>query len=520
MTAPENLNKDFKIVSRILFESEIGELQDFEPWLKETMFPYKFVKSFVSGKDVIISSPHYTKDARFISQDEIGSVKFGPLNVNEITDIDSLLEAVEDRIIYCGNKTFGKNQNAEKVDNCTDCWDVYDSHNIYKVKYAAYSSCNRDSEHIYGVSAFPKSAYSIRCLEGVGATRCFETYYATNVMDTYYCLNVSGCSNCMFSFNQKAKHDMIGNLQLSKERYAEIRKKLLSEIAEKLKKDKRIFSIAEIVKGGKRIKDVQIEPSPVPATVENAFANTTRVVLGREYNKSEKLAPWLLKKVIDVKRVNAAFGKPTYWVDLPVLKNLAPERLLATEEAFKSSEMGIAIKDGEMPSLDEILKRVAEKAYFTFEFIDGNSLNVVDTPDIFNATNSYRCWDVTESMYAGYSSGVVRNSKYVFGGYLRILSSQFCINCYDVSNVSSCLEAESSHSCSGAYFCHNCENVQDGIFCFNAKGLRYAIGNQEVGREEFLRVKKVLLDYINSELEKKGKLDFDIFTIGARNKRQ
>lgn len=284
------LDADFKTVSGVIFGSGIGGLEEFGPWLRETMFSYREMKSSISGKEVVISSPYYTKNARFVSQDEIAGLKFEPLDVNDIKDMDSLLEAVQDRMAYCGNKLFGKNTGVERVDNCVDCAWIYDSHNLYRVKYAAHCSMNRESEHTYGVSAFPKSSYCIRCVEGVGAARCFETYYATNVMDALYCLNVSGCSNCMFSFNLKSRHHMIGNLQLSRERYLELRKKLVSEMAEILRKEKRIFSIAEIVRGGKSPEEVPAEPSLVPPTVEKAFADTARVVLGKEH-EIERLAP-------------------------------------------------------------------------------------------------------------------------------------------------------------------------------------------------------------------------------------
>ncbi|MEW6528646.1 MAG: hypothetical protein AB1391_02040 [Candidatus Micrarchaeota archaeon] len=510
----EKLNTDFKKVCKLLFGSEIGDLKDFEPWLKEAMVPYKEVKSIISGKEVMIAGPYWPNDAKFISQDEIGKVKLEPLNINEIKDIDSLFRAVKDKIIYCGNRTFGKNFDVEKVDNCIDCSDVYYAHNIHRVKYGAYCSSVRDDERVYGGSAVVRSNHVIRCVEVIGIVRCFETHYATSTMDTFYCLNVSGCSNCMFTFNQKAKSYLIGNLQLTKEKYLELKTKLVSEMAEKLKKDKRLFSIADIVKTKTTIEEVEVAPSPVPQTVEKAFSSTMRIVLGKEYKDSRQLAPWLLKKVLKVKRVRAVHGKHTYWVDLPIVKNLAPERLLAKEEAFQSSKDGIEIKNGEPLSLDEVVKKVAEKAYFTFEFTDGNSLNVVDVPNIFNGTNAYLCWDITDSMYAGYTSSPVGNSKYIFGGgYIRILSSEFCVSCYDISNCKNCLEIEGCSSSSELCFSHNCENIMGGIFCFNAKGLRYAIGNIEVGRDEFLRVKKILLDYVNNELEKNNRVNFDIFTL-------
>jgi hypothetical protein len=54
------------------------------------------------------------------------------------------------------------------------------------------------------------------------------------------------------------------------------------------------------------------------------------------------------------------------------------------------------------------------------------------------------------------------------------------------------------------------------MFCFNVKNKRYAIGNVEVGREQYTRVKKLLLDYVGSQLAKTQSLDFDIYSIGKR----
>ena len=51
------------------------------------------------------------------------------------------------------------------------------------------------------------------------------------------------------------------------------------------------------------------------------------------------------------------------------------------------------------------------------------------------------------------------------------------------------------------------------MFCFNAKSLRYAIGNTEIGREEYLRIRKILLDYVNKELDEKKGLGLGIFSV-------
>jgi len=56
------------------------------------------------------------------------------------------------------------------------------------------------------------------------------------------------------------------------------------------------------------------------------------------------------------------------------------------------------------------------------------------------------------------------------------------------------------------------------MFCFNVKNLKYAIGNAEVGKEAFERVKKMLLSEITSSLEKTGDCKRSIYNIARANK--
>ena len=72
-----------------------------------------------------------------------------------------------------------------------------------------------------------------------------------------------------------------------------------------------------------------------------------------------------------------------------------------------------------------------------------------------------------------------------------------------------------SRDCTDLYFGHNCENVQDGMFCFNVKNLKRAIGNAEYSPDEYKKVKSSLLEQISSELEAKKTLKWDIYNIGC-----
>ncbi|MFH0817693.1 MAG: hypothetical protein V1909_03600, partial [Candidatus Micrarchaeota archaeon] len=87
--------------------------------------------------------------------------------------------------------------------------------------------------------------------------------------------------------------------------------------------------------------------------------------------------------------------------------------------------------------------------------------------------------------------------------------------CYNSVKLTRCFEMDSCRSCSDSYFSHNCEGLSNCMFCFNAKSLRYAIGNVEVGREQYMKIKKRVLDEIVKKLEKDKNLDLDIYNIGC-----
>lgn len=515
----ERLHIDFKKTCKIIFGQEIGELEEFAPYLSEMIMPYTHAKSSVSGKPVMLSSSFYPSNATFVSQEEISAINTAPFSINDIKDIDSLFAAASERAVFCGNKIFGKNMNVTESDNVVDSIDVHHSHDVYNSKYVAYCGIGRFAESIYGVGPFWRGNRAIRCSAVYmnGASRSFECHYSNGISDSYYTFNCSGCTSCMFCFNLRSKSHMIGNLQLSRERYAQLKEKLVSEMAEMLKKNKRIFSIADIC--GQNAQDegeLACAPSKMQPEVEAAFQSTTKILLGKKHEKAERFAPWLLKNTLKKKRVKCADGTPVHKPDLPIIRRIPSHKLLPLEKALASASNRIALSENELPSLSEMAKRAGKIAIFAPEIHEGNSRNCQDTLIVSDSTHVNNLWWARGSSYAAFST-IVTESKYVFGGFARVLNSEFCVNSYNVTYVKNCFEVDSSFKCRDCYFCHNCENVDEGIFCFNAKGLRYAVFNKELPKEEYLRIKKMLLDYINSELEKKGGLDKSIFTLSLPN---
>ena len=520
-----DLEQAFQSTSKVIFGEEIGSLREFAPYFEEMMFPYRMKRSYLSGKPVMVSNAFYPEGAKFISQEEIPLVKFPALNINEIKDTDSLFAAASERAVFCGNKLFGRNTNMSDVDNCVDCSSISHGHSLYNVKYGAYASTLRESEYVFGVCGFPKTQFGMRMCDGVGANRCFETYYGTNLADMYYSFNCVGCSNCIFAFNLHAKRHVIGNLELPKDEFLRLKKKLVSEMADELKRKKRLFSVADIAYFGRDKKDIPDDEiafdSPPPPKIEEAFSSTCRIVLGREHKNIRRFGSWLLRRAISVKKVKGANGTPTFKVGtLPTIKEMPADRLVTNKEGEEASRLHpISIKQGEDLSLREALSRVAKNARFSVEFIDGVNDRCIDTPNLYGGSVIYKMLDTTDSKLSAYSSAVIK-SEHIFGGAFRLLQSQFCINIFDSTNLKGCFEVDCSYASRDSFFCHNCENVSDAMFCFNAKALSHAFCNEAVGKEEYARLKKILLDYINSELEEKGALDASIFNIPVKKKKK
>jgi hypothetical protein len=55
------------------------------------------------------------------------------------------------------------------------------------------------------------------------------------------------------------------------------------------------------------------------------------------------------------------------------------------------------------------------------------------------------------------------------------------------------------------------------MFTFNAKNLRYAIGNVQYPKEEYRRLRTTLLAQITDELEKKKTIPWSIYSLTGRS---
>ncbi len=247
------LDKAWKSTCKIVLKDEIGDLQDYRDYLKKYTDPMESKRSFLSGTDVSISSGRFGSDARFLSNSEVAEydrkLSAMPLDINSIKDMDSLVEAVSERVCYAGNIVLGNSAHvalSHRVVNTNyalECQDIYDG------KYVAYSSSMRSPEYFFGGGLGGDAQFCIKTQENFRMSRCMETIHVNIASDCYFCASLENCSDCMFSFNQQSKRFLIGNLQLQKDTYAPLKGKLLAEIRDTLQRDRSVISIADILGG-------------------------------------------------------------------------------------------------------------------------------------------------------------------------------------------------------------------------------------------------------------------------------
>jgi hypothetical protein len=512
----EELNKAWKATCRILLKGEIGELKYYDGWLKEFLPAFGKRKSSCSGKDVILAKCDYCDNANVISLDEARE-KAAPLSINDIKDVDTILEAIAESWEYTGNKSLGNSRFIEASDNIIDSQYVYGSANVRQSAYV-YSSyfVNENSKYVFGSNWVSNSEFVIKG-ESCNSKRLFNSSWNVACSDMYFCFYSNGCSELIFCFNQRNKRNAIGNLALPKDKYWALKKKLLEEIKGELQKNKTFPSIFQLVPNKAPPKDIAVSAPPSAedgdfSLIERAFSSTFRILFKKDPDKLAGYENWLNKHLLQIPEVTSPFGSPTYLSDLTRDVRMYPDKRMVTQnEAVELAKL--QLNENQLESISDISEGLDRIGYFLGTATE-QATNCFENPIAFYSSNVYKVGDGVFSENCAVD-GSINYSKYLFGSD-RVVSSEFCINCYNSLNLRRCFELDACTNCADSYFCHNCEGLQDAMFCFNAKGKRHAIGNNGLPPEQYRQVKGVLVDQMAEEILKNKNLQLDIFNIGCR----
>jgi hypothetical protein len=522
------LNRQWKSTCKIIFGQEIGELSDFEPYLTELTRPVQYHKSSLSGKEVASAPTSYCKSAGWLALDEVDfNKKFEPLGINEVKDLDSIASAISERMHYAGNVMFGNCSKIEKSSNINDSTGIYKSARYGHSKNIACCTMARDGENCFGLNGATETSFSIKCNRAFHCSRSFELWMSDNSLDSFYSSGLTNCSNCMFSFNSWNKKCAIGNLELPRDKYLSAKQNLLSELAEQLKRAKRAPTLLDIVKKSKWAKpEIPLESERIDASdtkdkskIEEAFTKTTSLLFGKPLEGGmDAYAGYLRRHTQPTEKcTSAATGKEMVLPTFSTYPLLPRDRLLDINEAqVFGQSIRLERNDAEGITLANAHEKIGPLAFFHIYLIVGKNTNLIECVNYASSSNSYRSSAVGYSKYCAYSFWPM-NCQYLFGADSPF-NSNFCINIYSCTSQTRCFEIDCCGYCSDTYFSHNCENVNDSMFCFSKKNLRYAIGNAPLSQNDYKKVKSSLLSQIADELNSTKELRYDIYNIACGGK--
>ncbi len=514
----KTLEKAWNSTCKVLLGREIGQLKEYRGWLSAHLPKSARRKSHLNGKEVMLAVDAYPKNAQFVSESELEYNKGYGLSINDIKDIDSIIEAMRGKCEYSGNRFLGTSAYVEASDIVLDSQYVNNSTNIEESMYADSSfMIRRNSKYAFGSGYLGQSEFVMRVVGTFNSKRCFECYFVPDSSDMYFSESCFGSRDCLFCFGQRNASYKIGNLQLPKEKYLQLKAKIIGEVASELEKNKSFPTLLEIVGGSKehagKLEDSPAQPQGSMAPVEKGFDSTCNVVLKRSIGSIIKYDNWLSENTARISCAKTQFGGKAHYPEKFAYVSTVPEgRLVNYGEMMSIGKTALA--PDEVQSLSSIRRAIGKIGYFALELYAGENSNYVASPLVYNATNVYKTYDATYADNVGVCFQAL-NSKYVYGGY-RSLESQFSIKCYNSQHLNRCFELDSCNKCSDSYFCHNSEALQDCMFCFNMKGRRHSVGNTQLEREKYAKVKDALVGQIADELMKTGRLKLNIYNIGAK----
>jgi len=242
-----------KTCNIVLGKRRAGSIDDYAGWLKGDIRKSKTFKSAASGKPVrrfdycrYFELPAGRLLLREEAREAGERLKIAEKEAESLT-IENAHERISGIAFFCPEYRDGMNLNIIECATSGDSAHCYRSSATVYAKYAGYCFWPRSSEHSFGCSALLSSEFNIRCFNSVKLARCFECDFSRDCSGCYFSHNIENCSDCLFCFNVKNLKYAVGNVEVGRERFMEMKKRVLGEIARELEEKKSLrFSIYNI----------------------------------------------------------------------------------------------------------------------------------------------------------------------------------------------------------------------------------------------------------------------------------
>jgi hypothetical protein len=250
------IEKGFESATNILFGKKISNLHEYREWLEQDLpAGIQTIEGKIKDPVHMIQLDFFRlmeknlvtiDEALELGKNSISEEQVNSLNLKNASSLLSKIKTTSCEVVY------GKNIDSEKCVCYGPTSYCYQSALCWFCKKVGYSYATRTSEYLFGCSNIVDSSFCIKCYNSAKLTRCFEVSDSKSCTDCYFSHNCENLENSMFCFNLKAKRYCISNVEVGKEKYLEIKSKIIDQIVEELMRTRKlrysIYNVGEQVK--------------------------------------------------------------------------------------------------------------------------------------------------------------------------------------------------------------------------------------------------------------------------------
>ncbi len=239
---PAALDAAFAGACKVVLGRQLsGKLTDYEGWLMHHVRAPPKTCSAASNKPLLVLPILFNEPVRetHLSEEEAkiaGRKKIAKAEVEKLSlaNAKKLLAPIA---YFTCDVALGNNMVVEQVVSFADSNTVFGSSTMYDSKRCAYDCwVSHKADSMFGCDHVFYSQFCINCYRSLRLQRCFEVNDSLDCSDCHFCHNCEGLKDCMFCFNAKGMRNAIGNVELPRERYLALKRRLLEEVAARAEK--------------------------------------------------------------------------------------------------------------------------------------------------------------------------------------------------------------------------------------------------------------------------------------------
>lgn len=159
----------------------------------------------------------------------------------------------------------------------------------------------------------------------------------------------------------------------------------------------------------------------------------------------------------------------------------------------RDNTIGWMLEKKEINSLEELIEIWNSINLTTTERVY-DSINVILSDTIYRSENIYHSTDCSDSKNLVFCDSCA-NSDYLLASQ-RSGSSNYCIRCDDSINCSNSYNVICSNKIINSFFIQDSFDLYECMFCSHIASKRYCIANMQFEKEEYLEIKKLIIEWI------------------------